>query len=365
MTLNVENVLVALSKVIEPDLKKDLVALGMIKNLEVKEKNVSFTIVLTTPACPFKDSMKRACEKAIKELVDAQAIVEITMESSTTGKTKNDSELLPGVKNIVAIASGKGGVGKSTVAANLAVSLARTGAKVGLVDADIYGPSVPLMFGAIDNQLTTVDVDGKTKVLPLRKHGVSIVSIGFFVDATRALVWRGPMAAGTLKQLFTDVEWGELDYLLIDLPPGTGDIHLTIVQTLGLTGAVVVSTPQEVALADARKAVSMFENQKVGVKILGMVENMAWFTPAELPDNKYYLFGKDGCKKLAEKMNVPFLGEVPIIQSVCESGDMGIPAALDSNNSAQAYFDKIAGNLASEISKLNAGMRSKVVTITH
>jgi len=365
MTLSVENVLIALSKVIEPDLKKDLVTLGMIKNLDIKGKTISFTIVLTTPACPFKESMKRACIKAIKDQIDADADVEITMESLTTGSSKSDTEILPGVKNIVAIASGKGGVGKSTVAANLAVSLARSGAKVGLVDADIYGPSVPLMFGAVDSQLTTVDIDGKAKVLPLQKHGVSIISIGFFVDATRALVWRGPMATGALKQLFTDVEWGELDYLLVDLPPGTGDIHLTLVQTLGLTGAVVVSTPQEVALADARKAVSMFENQKVGVKILGMVENMAWFTPAELPNNKYFLFGNQGCKKLAEKMKVPFLGEVPLIQSVCESGDSGKPAALDSDNLAQPYFDKIAGNLASEISKMNAGMRSKVVAITH
>lgn len=356
MAITIDNVMLALSRVIDPDLKKDLVSLGMIRNLEIEGNKISFTIYLTTPACPFKESLKKACIQSIKEHVDADAETEIVFESRTLAAKKESAEdFLPGVKNIIAIASGKGGVGKSTVAANLALSLAASGAKVALVDADIYGPSVPIMFGAVDKELTSVEENGKVKVIPMQKYGISLMSIGFFVDASKALIWRGPMASGALKQLFTEVKWGELDYMFIDLPPGTGDIHLSLVQTLKLTGAVVVSTPQEVALADARKAVAMFENSKVGVKILGLVENMAWFTPAELPDNRYYLFGNGGCKNLAQEMNIPFLGEIPIVQSVCQSGDSGVPAVLNENNLAKPYFDEIAGKLASRISILNAG----------
>jgi len=351
--LSVENVIAALSLVIEPDLKKDLVTLGMIQNLEVEGKKVSFTIMLTTPACPFKESMKRACIRAIKENTDREAIVEITLASRTTGKKPEDDKLLPHVKNIIAIASGKGGVGKSTVAANISVALAATGAKVGLIDADIYGPSVPIMFNATNSELESFEKDGKVRVLPLTRYGVNIISIGFFIDASRAIIWRGPMASSALKQLFTDVEWGELDYLLIDLPPGTGDIHLSLVQTLKLTGAVIVSTPQNVALADARKAVSMFENNKVGVNIIGLVENMSWFTPAELPGNKYFLFGNGGCRELASELNLPFLGEIPLVQAVCLSGDIGKPAMLDADNPAKPYFEKIAGAIAGEVSKIN------------
>ena len=354
MTLSVENVLDALSKVIEPDLKKDLVTLGMIKDLEVEGKKVSFKIVLTTPACPFKDSMRKACIRSIHENVDKEAEVEISFESKVTSKRVENEPLLPGVKNIVAIASGKGGVGKSTVAANLSVSLASTGARVGLLDADIYGPSMPLMFDVVDKELKAIEVNGKTKVLPLEKYGVFLMSIGFFVDASKALIWRGPMASSALKQLFTDVEWGELDYLIIDLPPGTGDIHLSLVQTLKLAGVVIVSTPQQVALADAKKAVSMFENNNIKVKVLGMIENMSWFTPAELPENKYFIYGKDGCKNLAKEMNVPFLGQIPLVQSVCESGDSGKPAVLDEDNPAVPYFVKAAEMLAREISVENA-----------
>jgi len=354
MTLSVENVLDALSKVIEPDLKKDLVTLGMIKDLEVEGKKVSFKIVLTTPACPFKDSMRKACIRSIHENVDKEAEVEISFESKVTSKRVENEPLLPGVKNIVAIASGKGGVGKSTVAANLSVSLASTGARVGLLDADIYGPSMPLMFDVVDKELKAIEVNGKTKVLPLEKYGVFLMSIGFFVDASKALIWRGPMASSALKQLFTDVEWGELDYLIIDLPPGTGDIHLSLVQTLKLAGVVIVSTPQQVALADAKKAVSMFENNNIKVKVLGMIENMSWFTPAELPENKYFIYGKDGCKNLAKEMHVPFLGQIPLVQSVCESGDSGKPAVLDEDNPAVPYFVKAAEMLAREISVENA-----------
>ncbi len=358
--LSVENVLAALSLVIEPDLKKDLVSLGMIHELQIDGQKVSFTIILTTPACPFKESMKRACIRAIKENVDKNVIVEITLQARTTGKKPAEDQLLPHVKNVIAIASGKGGVGKSTVAANVALALAATGARVGLVDADIYGPSVPIMFGAVASELESFEKDGKVRVLPLIKYGVQIISIGFFIDASRALIWRGPMASGALKQLFTDVEWGELDYLLIDLPPGTGDIHLSLVQTVKLTGVVVVSTPQNVALADARKAVSMFENNKVGVKIIGLVENMSWFTPAELPLNKYYLFGNGGCRNLAAELNLPFLGEIPLVQSVCQSGDLGRPAVLDNENPAKPYFEKIAGVVAAEVSKINAAIASQV-----
>ncbi|MFN2396053.1 MAG: Mrp/NBP35 family ATP-binding protein [Bacteroidales bacterium] len=360
MSLSVDNVLDALSKVVEPDLKKDLVTLRMIKDLEVKGKKISFKIVLTTPACPFKENMKKACIRSIHENVDADAEIDITFESKVTTRRADSDSLLPGVKNIVAIASGKGGVGKSTVAANLAVSLGRSGAKVGLLDADIYGPSIPLMFGAAQKELTAIDVNGKTKVLPLEKYGIHIMSIGFFVDASKALIWRGPMASSALKQLFTDVEWGELDYLIIDLPPGTGDIHLSMVQTLKLTGVVIVSTPQQVALADARKAVSMFENDNIGVKVLGMIENMSWFTPAELPDNKYFIFGKNGCRNLADEMDVPFLGQIPLVQGVCQSGDSGKPAVIDPENVAASYFEEAAKSLASRISIENTNTIQKI-----
>jgi ATP-binding protein involved in chromosome partitioning len=354
MPLSVENVLDALRLVIEPDLKKDLVSLGMIRDVKIEGKNVSFTIILTTPACPLKESIRKACVQAIHDHVDPDAIVDVNMEARVTGKTVNQEPMLPGVKNIIAIASGKGGVGKSTLAANLAVTLARSGAKVGLVDADIYGPSLPVMFDAVNKELTAVESNGRTKVLPLEKYGISVISIGFFVDASKALIWRGPMASAALKQLFTDVQWGELDYMLIDLPPGTGDIHLSLVQSVKLSGAVIVSTPQEVALADARKAVSMFENNNIKVKVLGLVENMSWFSPAELPDNKYYIFGQDGCKNLARELNVPFLGQVPIIQGVRESGDAGKPAVMEDSNPATEYFTLIAGNLVREVSKENA-----------
>jgi ATP-binding protein involved in chromosome partitioning len=354
MPLTSENVINALRLVIDPDLKQDLVSLGMIQNLTINDNKISFSVILTTPACPMKDSIKNACIKSIHDHVDAHAEVEIKMEARVTGKTVNQEPMLPGVKNIIAIASGKGGVGKSTLAANIAVALAQSGARVGLVDADIYGPSVPIMFDAVDKELTSIEVGDKTKVLPLKMHGISLISIGFFVDASKALIWRGPMASGALKQLFTDVEWGELDYMLIDLPPGTGDIHLSLVQSVKLCGAVIVSTPQDVALADAKKAISMFENNNIKVKVLGLVENMAWFTPAELPQNKYYIFGKEGCKDLAQSMQVPFLGQVPLIQKVCQSGDLGRPAVLDDDNPAKPYFVNIAQLLAAEVSKENA-----------
>ena len=354
MQITTEQVLNALGQVIEPDLKKDLVSLGMIRALEIEGHKVRFSVVLTTPACPLKESIKNACIRAVHELVSKDADVEVNLTSKVTSTRKQEETLLKGVKNIIAVASGKGGVGKSTVAANLAITLARSGARTGLLDADIYGPSVPLMFQALDDQLQAVDIEGHTKVLPLKKHGVSILSIGFFVDASRALIWRGPMASGALKQLFTDADWGELDYMIIDLPPGTGDIHLSLVQTVPLTGAIIVTTPQEVALADARKAVSMFSNDNIHVPVLGVVENMAWFTPAELPENKYYIFGHDGGKQMAEAMDLPFLGQIPLIQSVREAGDQGKPEVLHHNSLSRPYFDSLAEKLAQQVSISNA-----------
>jgi len=352
--ITTEQVLNALSQVIEPDLKKDLVSLGMIRDLEIEGNKVRFSVVLTTPACPLKESIKNACIRAVHELVSKEAEVSVNLTAKVTSARKNEEPLLKGVKNIVAVASGKGGVGKSTIAANLAITLARSGAKTALVDADIYGPSVPLMFEAQNEQLSVMELGGQTKVVPLKKYGVALLSIGFLVDASRALIWRGPMASGALKQLFTDADWGELDYMIIDLPPGTGDIHLSLVQTVPLTGAIIVTTPQEVALADARKAVSMFVNENINVPVLGVVENMAWFTPAELPENKYYIFGKEGGKKMAEAMNLPLLGQIPLIQSVREAGDNGKPEVLNDQSLAKPYFDQLAQRLAQQISISNA-----------
>ncbi|HEX5003028.1 MAG TPA: Mrp/NBP35 family ATP-binding protein [Bacteroidia bacterium] len=353
-TITREAVLDALRNVEEPDLKKDLVTLNMIRDIEIEGKNVSFTVVLTTPACPLKALIERACINAIVHFVDEAAQVTVNMTASVTTHRGAENQLLPGVKNIIAIASGKGGVGKSTVAVNMAVALAKTGAKVGLIDADIYGPSLPIMFGAENERLFVNEKDGKQYMVPLEKFGVKMLSIGFLVDPDQAIVWRGPMASKALRQLFSDADWGELDYMLIDLPPGTGDIHLTLVSAVPVTGAVVVSTPQKVALADARKGIGMFSLDSVRVPVLGLVENMAWFTPEELPENKYFIFGKDGCKSLASELSVPFLGQIPLIQSIREGGDEGIPSVLDEKHPAAIHFMAVAGNLAQQIAIRNA-----------
>ena len=357
MSISNQQVLDALSNVEEPDLKKDLVTLNMIRDVKVEGKNVSFTVVLTTPACPLKAMIERACVNAIHHYVDADAKVTVNMTADVTSRRAPEHPLLPGVKNIIAIASGKGGVGKSTVAVNLAVALAQTGAKVGLIDADIYGPSLPIMFGVENERLFVNEVNGKSYMVPIEKYGVKMLSIGFMVDPTQAIVWRGPMASKALNQLFSDAQWGDLDYLFIDLPPGTGDIHLTLVSAVPVTGAVIVSTPQKVALADARKGISMFQMDSIKVPVLGLVENMAWFTPAELPDNKYYIFGKDGCKNLANELKIPFLGQIPLVQSVCEGGDSGQPIVLDSNSPAAIAFLSLAGNLAQQVAIRNATMQ--------
>ncbi|EOZ98314.1 Septum site-determining protein MinD [Indibacter alkaliphilus LW1] len=352
MSINKESVLEALSKVEDPDLKKDLVTLGMIQGLEISEGKISFKVVLTTPACPLKEVIKNNCIEALEESFGKEVELDIFMTSNVT-TARNEGPLLPKVKNIIAIASGKGGVGKSTTASNLAVALANTGAKVGLIDADISGPSIPTMFNVESEQPTVKQVDGKNIILPIEQYGVKLMSIGFLTPAESAVVWRGPMASSALKQFIGDVDWGELDYLLIDLPPGTSDIHLTMVQTIPVTGAVIVTTPQKVALADATKGLTMFKQPQINVPVLGVVENMAYFSPEELPENKYYLFGKEGGQRLAEKYQVPFLGEIPIVQSIRESGDTGYPAVFKKGVTEKA-FSELAENVARQVAIRNA-----------
>jgi ATP-binding protein involved in chromosome partitioning len=353
MSITKEQVLEALKNVDDPDLKKDLVTLGMIKDLEVDGKKVNFTVVLTTPACPMKDMIHKACVNAVLHFVDKEAEVNVLMSSNvSSGKTAGP--LLPQVKNIIAVASGKGGVGKSTVASNLAAGLAKQGAKVGLIDADIYGPSQTIMFDVQQEKPLIKQVNGVNKIVPVESYGVKLLSIGFFADTSQAIVWRGPMAVKALNQLLADADWGELDYMIIDLPPGTGDIHLSLVGAVPLDGVVIVSTPQQVALADAQKGVGMFQMSQINVPVLGIVENMAYFTPAELPNNKYYIFGKDGAKMLAEKLDVPLLAEIPLVQSICEAGDAGRPAVLQENTPQAIAFMQMASNVAQQVSIVNA-----------
>ncbi len=339
------DILNALKHVQEPDLHKDLVTLGMVKDIKIKEDEVTFTIILTTPACPLKERMKNDCIKAIHAHVNELAKVIIEFTSNTTSNRMDAANILPGVKNIIAVVSGKGGVGKSTIAANLALALASKGASVGLMDADIYGPSVPIMFGVRGERPKMKDINGKGFIVPLEKFGIKLMSIGLLIDEKQAVVWRGPMASSAIKQFVSDVDWGPLDYLVIDMPPGTGDIHLTLLQTVPVTGAVIVTTPQPVALADAKKAIAMFKQAQINVPIIGLVENMAWFTPKELPDNKYYIFGKEGGKRLAEEYDLAFLGQVPLVQSIREGGDAGIPAMMgddDISKNAMLEFASLA-----------------------
>jgi len=353
MIISPEQVLAALRNVEDPDLKKDLVTLNMIKDLQIEDQKVSFTLELTTPACPMKDMLKNACTNAVKHFVSQQAEVNINITSRVTKPL--DISGLKAISNIVLVSSGKGGVGKSTVASNLAVSLAADGAKVGLIDADIYGPSVPTMFGLVGAKPSARETaDGKTLILPIEKYGIKILSLGFFADPDQPVPWRGPMASNAVKQLFNDADWGELDYLIVDLPPGTGDIHITITQSFPIAGAVIVTTPQQVALADTRKGLAMFRMPGINIPVLGVIENMAYFTPAELPDNKYYLFGKDGGKELAQKFDVPFLGEIPIVQGISEAGDNGAPIALNAQHVLAQSFSEIAGRVAQQIAIHNA-----------
>jgi ATP-binding protein involved in chromosome partitioning len=354
--MTVDLILKALSNVQEPDLGKDLVTLNMITDLVVDGDHVSFTIVLTTPACPMKDLMKNACENAIKLLVNKQAIVTVNFTSNTTSRRQDEKSVLAQVKNIIAVVSGKGGVGKSTVSANLALALAEGGAKVGLMDADIYGPSVPIMFGVRGQRPLMKDDNGKGIILPLEKFGIRLMSIGLLVDEKDAVVWRGPMASSAIRQFITDVDWGELDYLVIDMPPGTGDIHLTIMQTVPVTGVVIVTTPQTVALADAKKAIAMFGQANIKVPIIGLVENMAYFTPAELPNNKYYLFGKEGGRNLAEEYDLPFLGQIPLVQSIREGGDEGVPAMVGTDEISKNALRTVVSQAVRQIAIRNANL---------
>lgn len=356
MALTQQDILNALSTVNDPDLKRDLVSLNMIRDVAIASDHVAFTVVLTTPACPLKEIIRRDCEAAVKKVIAPGTRIDINITASVT-TLRNNAPLLPGVKNIIAIASGKGGVGKSTVTSNLAVALARSGAKVGLIDADIFGPSVPVMFNCEREQPEVKVIDGKNHIVPIEQYGVKLMSIGFLAPPDSAVVWRGPMASSALKQFISDTLWGDLDYLFIDLPPGTSDIHLTLVQTVPVTGAVIVTTPQKVALADATKGLTMFKQPQINVPVLGVVENMAYFTPAELPNNKYYIFGQDGGKQLAEKYGVPLLGQIPLVQSIRESGDSGLPVVLKEEITAKAFMD-LGESLARQIAIRNANFAS-------
>lgn len=357
MIITKEQILQALGNVEEPDLKKDLVTLNMIQDIHIDGNNVSFSVVLTTPACPLKALIENACRNAISHFISKEAVVSINMTSRVTSQ-KNTG--VPGVKNIIAVASGKGGVGKSTVAANLALGLAKAGAKVGLIDADIYGPSVPIMFGLEGARPQASQVDGKTRIEPIEKYDIKLLSIGFFTDPNQPVPWRGPMVSTAVKQLFNDADWGELDYLVIDLPPGTGDIHITVTQTFPVTGAVIVTTPQNVALADAKKGIGMFLMPAINVPILGVVENMSYFTPAELPENKYYIFGKGGGLKLAEQLDVPFLGEIPLVKGISDSGDAGKPTILEEDGPMTSAFLEMARRVAQQVAISNAKAMSSV-----
>lgn len=359
-----EQILKALGTVIEPDLGKDLVTLNMVEKIVISGNDVSFSVVLTTPACPLKEMIRSACVKAIHQEISPDVQVNIRMVSKVTSNRKDNRNLLPQVRNIIAVASGKGGVGKSTVAANLALALARDGASVGLMDADIYGPSVPIMFGVRGERPMMTKVNGKGVILPLERYGIKLMSIGLLVDEKQAIVWRGPMASSALKQFVTEVQWGELDYLIIDMPPGTGDIHLTLVQTIPVTGVIIVTTPQQVALADAKKGIAMFSTGAIRVPVLGLVENMAFFTPAELPDKRYYIFGKEGGKRLAEEFEIPFLGQIPLVEGICEGGDVGVPVMMGDDEITRQAFATFAQNAAQQIAIRNARLDpTKVVAM--
>jgi len=354
MSFSEKEILQALSFVIEPDLKKDIVELNLVSNIKSEANKISFDLQINNPAMHNKKRVLEACElhlnRVLKTEIELDATVSVIPKKQDAPKS---TKVLPNVKNIIAIASGKGGVGKSTVTANLAVSLAQKGYKVGLVDADIYGPSMPLMFNVEHEKPMPVEVGGRNLIKPVESYGVKLLSIGFFAEANQAVVWRGPMATRALTQLFTEADWGELDYLLIDLPPGTGDIHLSLVQTVSVTGAIIVSTPQKVALIDARKAVGMFQLEQINVPVLGMIENMAYFTPEELPNNKYYIFGKEGLKDLATEQNLPFLGEIPLVQSVREAGDAGRPAVLQETTPQAIAFSQFTDNVIAAVEKRN------------
>jgi ATP-binding protein involved in chromosome partitioning len=357
--MKVENVLKALATVQEPDLGKDLVTLNMVRDIVINGNDLSFTIVLTTPACPLKDMLKNSCLQAIHQLIGNEINVRVNFISEMSSKRTDPETVLPKVKNIIAVVSGKGGVGKSTVASNFALALAADGAKVGLLDADIYGPSLPIMFGVRGERPMMKTVNGKGMILPLEKYGIRLMSIGLLVDEKNAVVWRGPMASSAIKQFVSEVFWDELDYLVIDMPPGTGDIHLTLMQSVPVTGVIVVSTPQDVALADAKKAIGMFAQAQLKAPVIGLVENMSYFVSEEAPLHKYYIFGKDGGKRLAEEYDIPFLGQIPLIQRIREGGDEGRPVMIGDDPAAKKAFQDFAGNAARSIAMINANINTE------
>ena len=358
-----QQVLEALKNVQEPDLGKDIVTLNMVKDIKIDGDNVSFTVVLTTPACPLKDLIGNACVNAIRLLAGIEAAVKVYFNSNTTSNRTDPKSVLPNVRNIIAVVSGKGGVGKSTVAANLALAFANDGAKVGLMDADIYGPSVPIMFGVRGERPMMIPGKGdKGMIVPIDRYGIKLMSIGLLVDDKNAVVWRGPMASSAIRQFVTEVFWDDLDYLIIDMPPGTGDIHLTLVQTVPITGIVVVTTPQEVALADAKKAIAMFGQSQIKVPIIGLVENMSYFvTPGQADEhaNRHYIFGKEGGKKLADEYDIPYLGEIPLIQKIREGGDIGVPVMMTDDELSRNAFISFAGAAARSIAMRNANMSAE------
>jgi len=371
MSYNKKQVLQALRNVKHPETAQDIVAMGMVDDIWIENDQVGFTLSFKRATDPFINSLRKACVQAIEKFfgdkLSAKGNIKLkTPEKKSATQPSQNNNALKGIKNIIAVASGKGGVGKSTVATNLAVSLAQTGAKVGLIDADIYGPSIPKMFN-VEGKRPMVRKEGETDVIsPIENYGVKMLSIGFFINPDDALVWRGPMATNALKQLLFQTDWGELDYMVVDLPPGTSDVHLTLVQEVSVTGAIIVSTPQDVALADAIKGIKMFTGKNINVPVLGLIENMSWFTPEELPDNKYYIFGKDGCKHLAEKQNIPLLGQIPIVQSIREGGDTGHPAALDLESIVGKAFKEVALSVIQAVDERNKNMEpTQRVEIKH
>ena len=358
MKFNKQDVERALKTITVPGEGQNMIESKAVKNIMVFADEVIVDITISNPSLQAKKRTEVDILKTIHELVYAKAkiSVNVKVEASTHPKNEIKGKAIPGIQNIVAVASGKGGVGKSTVTSNLAVTLSKMGFKVGILDADIYGPSIPIMFDVQNEKPLAVNVDGKSKMKPVENYGVKVLSIGFFTKPDQAVVWRGPMAAKALNQMIFDAAWGELDFLLLDLPPGTGDIHLSIMQSLPITGAVVVSTPQTVALADAKKGVAMFQQDSINVPVLGIIENMAYFTPEELPENKYYIFGKAGAKHLAEDLNIPFLGEIPLVQSVREAGDLGRPAAMQEATAVEDAFNLITKNVAQEVVRRNTAL---------
>jgi len=359
MKLKKESIIQALETLSVPGEGKSIIEAGALKNIQIFGDEVVLDLVIGNPSLQARKKLEVEILKTVHEKVYEKAKITINVKVEAPSAPKVPSikgKPIPGIQNIIAVASGKGGVGKSTITANMAVTLQKMGFNVGILDADIYGPSIPIMFDLVDEKPLAVTVEGRSKMKPVENYGVKILSIGFFTNADQAVVWRGPMAAKALNQMIFDAAWGELDFLLVDLPPGTGDIHLSIMQSLPITGAVVVSTPQNVALADARKGVAMFQQEAISVPVLGIVENMAYFTPEELPDNKYYIFGEQGAENLASDLKIPFLGAIPLVQSVREAGDIGRPAALQSASHSEKAFESLTQNMVQELVKRNTAL---------